>query len=108
MGGKAGEVVVVIDRDAWEGNLGNEVRNLLTRDTEFLPQREPLYNLITITPSSFSDLFKYHRNILLFNIDPQVEKQGVEYRNNVWAQPQCVIQVYAASPDSAFAVIGIS
>jgi hypothetical protein len=108
VGGKAGEVVVVIDRDAWEGNLGNEVRNLLTRDTEFLPQREPLYNLITITPSSFSDLFKYHRNILLFNIDSQVEKQGVEYRNNVWAQPQCVIQVNAASSDSAIAVIGKS
>ena len=40
--GKAGEVIVVVDREGWEGNLGNEVRGLLARDCEFLPQREPL------------------------------------------------------------------
>ncbi len=103
--GKAGEVVVVIDKAAWEGNLGNEVRNLLARDAEYLPQREPLYNLVTLTPATFSDLFKYHRNILLFNIDKAVATQGVEYRNDVWAHPQCVIQVNAASADSAISVV---
>ena len=89
--GKAGEVIVVIDRDGWEGNLGNEVRGLLARDCEFLPQREPLYSLVNLAPGSFSDMFKYHRNIVIFNIDTTVQKQGVVYRTNVWAKPQCVI-----------------
>ena len=72
--GKAGEVIVVIDREGWEGNLGNEVRGLLARDCEFLPQREPLYSLVNLAPGSFNDT-------------------------------QCVIQVNAATADSAIVVL---
>ena len=103
--GKAGEVIVVIDREGWEGNLGNEVRGLLARDCEFLPQREPLYSLVNLAPGSFNDMFKYHRNIVIFNVDTTVQKQGVIYRTNVWAKPQCVIQVNAATADSAIVVL---
>lgn len=104
--GKAGEVIVVIDKDYWEGNLGNEIRSLLARDCEFLPQREPLYSLVSIAPGAFTDMFKYHRNIVLFNVDKNVENQGMVYRTDVWAHPQCVIQLNAASADSAIAVLG--
>ncbi len=103
--GKAGEVIVVIDKDSWEGNLGNEVRGLLARDCEFLPQREPLYSLVNLAPGSFTDLFKYHRNIVIFNVDSTVQKQGVVYRTDVWARPQCVIQVNASCADSAIVVM---
>ena len=103
--GKAGEVIVVIDRDSWEGNLGNEVRGLLARDVEFLPQREPLYSLVNLAPGSFTDMFKYHRNIVIFNIDTTVQKQGVVYRTDVWAKPQCVIQLNATCADSAIVVL---
>ena len=40
--GKAGEVIVVMDKDNWDGNLGSVTRDLLTADYPFLPQREPL------------------------------------------------------------------
>ena len=103
--GKAGEVIVVIDREGWEGNLGNEVRGLLARDCEFLPQREPLYSLVSLAPGSFTDMFKYHRNIVIFNIDTTVQKQGVVYRTDVWARPQCVIQLNASCADSAVVVL---
>jgi len=103
--GKAGEVIVVIDKDCWEGNLGTEVRALLARDCDYLPQREPLYSLVNITPATFDDFFKYHRNILIFNIEPQVEKQGVIYRTDVWSHPQCVIQLNASCADSASVVL---
>ncbi|MBP5217758.1 MAG: DUF4837 family protein [Bacteroidales bacterium] len=103
--GKAGEVIVVIDKDYWDGNLGNGVRELLARDCEYLPQREPLYSLVNLTPGAFTDMFKYHRNIVIFNIDTTVAKQGVVYRTDVWAHPQCVIQLNAASADSALSVL---
>ena len=102
--GKAGEVIVVIDRDSWEGNLGNEVRGLLARDCEFLPQREPLYSLVNIAPGSFTEMFKYHRNIVIFNIDTTIQKPGVVYRTDVWAKPQCVVQLNATCADSAIVV----
>lgn len=74
--GKAGEVIIVVGKDNWEGNLGNEIGSLLARDCEYLPQREPLYSLVNLAPGAFSDMFKLHRNIVIFNIDSTVVKQG--------------------------------
>ena len=103
--GKAGEVIIVVGKDSWEGNLGNEIGSLLARDCEYLPQREPLYSLVNLSPAAFTDMFKLHRNILIFNIDSTVTKQGVVYRTDVWAHPQCVIQVNAPCADSAIVVL---
>jgi len=106
--GKAGEVIVVMDKDNWEGNLGAQTRDLLTQDCPFLPQREPMYNLVSITPGAFGDLFKVHRNIVFFHIEPAVKDNGITYRNDVWAHPQCVIQINAANADSALALVNRS
>ena len=89
--GKAGEVIVVIERADWEGALGNEVRDLLAADCPWLYIREPLYSVVNIAPGGFADLFKIHRNIVIFQIDPQIVNPGVIVKNDVWATPQCVI-----------------
>ena len=103
--GKAGEVIVVIDRDNWEGNLGNAVRDLLACDCPYLAQKEPLFTLSNVTPTGFADLFKVHRNILIFNIGDQSQEEGVLYRNDVWARPQCVIQVNASDSEGALRLL---
>lgn len=103
--GKAGEVIVVMDKDDWDGNLGGATRELLASDYPFLPQREPLFSLVNVPPTGFADLFKIHRNILIYNISDQVKKSGVIYRSDEWAYPQCVIQVSAPSGDSAATVL---
>lgn len=103
--GKAGEVIVVLDKSEWEGNLGGAVRDLLACDCPWLAQKEPLYSLINVIPSGFVDMFKVHRNIVFFEIDPQAKKEGVILRNDVWASPQCVIQVSAFDAESALALL---
>ena len=45
--GKAGEVLVVIEREQWEGNLGVSIRETLAMDTPYLAQKEPLFALST-------------------------------------------------------------
>lgn len=99
--GKAGEIIVVMEKPDWESNLGNEVRELLASDCPYLAQREPLYSLVNVTPSNFADLFKVHRNIVIFNVNPQVDSACVLYKHDVWAAPQCVIQVNAQTADEA-------
>ena len=101
--GKAGEVVVVLNKAGWDGALGEAVRETLAADCPFLPTREPLYSLISVSPSNFesSSMFKVHRNLLLFNVNPQNEKEGVEYLQDAWADPQCVIRVNAATAEQA-------
>ena len=51
--GKAGEIVVVIDKDNWEGEIGNALRGILAEDCPYLAQREPLFNLANVPPGSF-------------------------------------------------------
>ena len=102
--GKAGEVVVVIEREQWEGALGVALREALASDTPYLAQREPLFNLSNVPPGNFTNLFKMHRNLLLVNIDPQNVTSGIQYKNNVWAQPQAVAQINAVSAEEALAL----
>lgn len=103
--GKAGEIIVIMDRANWESNLGSQTRDILTADYPFLPQKEPTFTLSNVAPSNFENLFKIHRNILLYNIDPDARKCGVVYRNDVWAAPQMVIQITAPSSDSASTIL---
>lgn len=100
--GKAGEVIVVIDKTYWEGQIGNTIRDTLAADCPFLPQREPLYSLVDIIPSGFSNMFQIHRNILIVNISKNVTEPGVVIKRDVWATPQCVI--YLNAIDSASAI----
>ena len=66
--GKAGEVIVVMEKHDWEDTLGSDVRELLACDCPWLAQKEPLYSLVNVIPSAFADLFKVHRNIILFQV----------------------------------------
>ena len=100
--GKAGEVIVVIGQNDWEGAVGTVLRDSLTCDFPQLPQREPLFTLVNVPQSAFGSMFQIHRNIIIININKDVTGPGVVYRNDVWAAPQTVIRVNA--PDSETAV----
>jgi len=102
--GKAGEIVVMMEKSDWEGSLGNAVREVLAADCPYLPVREPLYSLINVTPSNFIDLFKVHRNIVYFDIDPQVTENKVTYLHDRWAQPQCIVYITATDSEHAQAL----
>lgn len=103
--GKAGEVLIVVNKGDWEGSIGTDLRDFLTRDCPYLPQKEPLYTLINIPPAAFTDIFRIHRNIILVNIDSNVTEPGVVYRSDVWAQPQCVIGINAPDSETALGLI---
>ena len=99
--GKAGEVLVVIDQAEWEGALGNALRDTLASDCPFLPQREPLYTVVNVIPSAFTNIFQIHRNIIICNVNPRVSEPGVRFLSDVWARPQCVVKIDAIDQDSA-------
>ncbi len=103
--GKAGEVIIVIDQNVWEGEVGDGLRTLLASDCPFLPQKEPLYTLVNIAPSNFTNIFQIHRNLLLVDIDHKIDSSRVEYRTDVWASPQCVINMAASDSDAAMELI---
>lgn len=103
--GKAGEVIVVIDKGNWEGLVGNTLREYLAQETPFLPQREPLFGLVNVPQNAFTNMFQIHRNIIVVNINNTVTEPGVVIRKDVWAAPQTVIYVNAIDSDSAAMLI---
>lgn len=103
--GKAGEVIVVIDKGHWEGTVGTAIRDSLACDCPYLPQREPLYTLVNVAPSGFGQMFQIHRNILIVNISPDVTEPGIIYKTDVWARPQCVIRINAADSETAVQLV---
>ena len=103
--GKAGEIVVVINKGNWEDAIGSKLRNILAKDCPYLPQKEPLYSLVNITPNTFTNIFKVHRNIIIININNTVTEPGIVYKSDVWARPQCVIWVNAIDSASALELI---
>lgn len=103
--GHAGEVIVVVDKGDWEGAVGTTLRDTLGQDCPFLPQREPLYTLVNVLPSGFTNMFQIHRNIILVNIKNDILDPGMKLRRDVWATPQCVISIDARSSSEAVEVI---
>lgn len=99
--GKAGEVVVVINKGQWESDPGIALRSLLGQDQPFLPQREPMFTLINIPANAFTDIFKSHRNIIMVNISPELKEKKIVYQINVWAAPQLVITISAPNAQEA-------
>ena len=103
--GKAGEVIVVINKGDWEGAVGTTLRDTLAKDCPFLPQKEPLYTLVDVIPSGFTNMFQIHRNIVIVRIGNDVVEPGVNIRYDVWARPQCAITINAIDSDSAVQLI---
>ena len=98
-------MIVVIDKGLWECSVGTVLRDTLTAGCPFLPQREPLYNLVDVAPGGFGNMFQIHRNIIIVNVSSSVTEPGVVIKQNLWAAPQCVIYINAANTESAVALI---
>lgn len=103
--GIAGEIIVVMDKGNWEGEVGSTLRDTLAQDCKFLPQKEPMYSLVNVIPSGFTNIFQIHRNILILNIANDIVEPGVKLRKDVWATPQCVISIDATSSEAAVQII---
>ena len=103
--GHAGEVIVVIDKGDWEGAVGTTLRDTLGQDCKFLPQPEPLYSLVNVIPSGFTNMFQIHRNIIVVNINHEVKEPGVKLRQDIWAKPQLVISIDATNSTEAVDLI---
>ena len=97
--GKAGEMVVVISKDNWEGTPGQTIREIMAQPQVGLPQEEPLFTLVDVPHEAFKEIFRTTRNIIQTRISPNVEKSGVTMKDDIWAFPQATVQISAKNPE---------
>jgi hypothetical protein len=97
--GKPGELIVVVPKETWDGEVGEAMKKVLMQPQIGLPQGEPLFTTIDIPPAAFKDIFKTTRNIINVRISPTLDSAKVEFKKDVWAWPQAVINIDATTAD---------
>lgn len=98
--GKAGEIIVVMNKGSWESGPGLALRSILAVDFPYLPQREPLFNLFNITENAFSSIFQTHRNIIICNINTELTESKMVVQKDIWAAPQIVVTLSGPDDES--------
>ncbi|PKP52243.1 MAG: hypothetical protein CVT92_09945 [Bacteroidetes bacterium HGW-Bacteroidetes-1] len=97
--GATSEILVVTQNlKQWQGSEGEALRAYFEQDQYGLPQSEPIFKLTNINVVNLSEMFKKHRNLIVVEIDPKLDKAVVETRSDLWSKPQRVIKITA--PDT--------
>ena len=93
--GKAGEIVLVMNKSYKETEIGENFKKLYSQEIYGLPQGEPMFNLIFFPHDAFTNLLKSHRNIIMTQISSNIKQAKISFRKNVWARPQLFISIVA-------------
>ncbi len=91
--GSAGELVLILPKQLWTDSIGIKYKEILSQDFPYLPQPEPYFDLITLPPDAFTDIFKSHRNIIFNETSSEVKEPKFILKRDVWASPQTVLYV---------------
>ncbi|MCF8460867.1 MAG: DUF4837 family protein [Flavobacteriales bacterium] len=97
--GKAGELVVVMDDAFWNGSAGDSTFEALAQHVYGLPQAEPTFNVVHVSTSGFTKIFRTHRNIVTVHIADSL-RANIQVKTDVWATPQVVVEITAPTVDA--------
>lgn len=76
------------------------VRAVMAADMPCMPQKEPYFKLMHVTPALFDNMLKPTRNILWVDVDPARYTQvKVKAQREVWSTPQAVYRIQTPSMD---------
>ncbi|WP_289053098.1 DUF4837 family protein [Carboxylicivirga marina] len=95
VGGKAGEMLVVMDDKIKKSPGGEELQSLLRETYLGLPQAEPHFKMSVAPHRSFTNFMKTIRNVVYVNIASDVKEESVKYYKDRWARPQAVVGITA-------------
>lgn len=95
----ANEVVVVMEDDAWEnGDAGKVIFDMLNTPVPALPQPEPYFKILHVTPENFTTTFKTARNIIIPEISNIYSTPKVTSEIDKYAYGQVILSIKA--PDT--------
>ena len=93
--GRPGDLVIVIPQETWDGQVGEAMKKVLMQSQIGLPQKEPIFSIIDVPPIAFKEIFQSNRNIIYTRISPTLDSSRVEFKADVWAWPQSVVNIFA-------------
>jgi len=94
--GKINSVTIVMSKIFWNGELGEQTRNIFGAIYEGLPIDEPLFDLKHIEPELFNDFARQSRNIIEFAID---STPRFTMYSDPYAKPQVLAEIKGLDSD---------
>ncbi len=101
--GKLNDILVVIDSDNWDGQIGDSVRAVLARPLDGIVREEPMFTLNQVKPESFTGMLKKSRNYLFIQ---KSDSTGVAIRKDKYAKPQLGVIVRGPNTQAIATVLG--
>ena len=99
--GGTSEILFVTQNDEqWNGVMGEAVREFFEQEQYGLPQPEKNFKVAHLNIDALNDMFQKHRNLIIAKIEPDIKNPLVETQKNWESEPQFVIRITAASPES--------
>ena len=93
--GRPYEMLVVMDKDAWERPAGRALYNALDMDVPGLPQPERSFRISQIIPEKFERGFRIFRNIIDVDIQPIYTQGKLKFSRDSYSSPQMVMTIQA-------------
>ncbi|MDR0537737.1 MAG: DUF4837 family protein [Tannerellaceae bacterium] len=101
------EIVVSVDKENWQGEVGEAIKSDLESDIAMLPQSEPAFKIMYGEPGHFGTLLQNVRNIFVVNINGSMYTQvGLSYEKDRWAKGQVVLTMNAPDRESILEFFG--
>jgi len=95
VGGKAGELLVIMDDKIKTSAGGEELQALLQEVYLGLPQEEPHFKMSVAPHRSFTSFMKTIRNLAVVKVSANVKENAVKYYHDRWAKPQAMVNITA-------------
>jgi len=94
--GRINHVLIVIKNSDWQGDIGDALRDVITKPIDGLPQEEYQFSITQVAPKTFNNLFKRTRNILFVGFS---DEDNFYTNKNVYAEPQLTVTLLANSEE---------
>lgn len=98
--GRSGEVLVVADKECWENHAGALIRQMMSTPYPQLPQFEPVFDIVPIPESSFTDFLLQHRNVMIAEVSENYQEASMVIERDRYADSQIIVRLRAADDSS--------
>jgi hypothetical protein len=100
--GTHSEMLIVVDNELWDGQLGKDLRDAFSVTQYGLPQNEPIFRLAQLDPSELSTVMKRSKSLLWVEV---ADTQYYSVARNVFAKPQLMATVIGKSPKDVSRIV---
>lgn len=99
--GEPYDVFIVVDESTWRGDVVASVCSLLEDNIPASKRNEGYYHIVGhASNKTVTDLERKHPNILNIVIEPSTSMAFMSVKSDVYAYPQCVVNLYASSSEA--------